>query len=175
MRLSHAQKPLSVTGILAVLAQSDWYSERTQSSYTICISVLAAFSVFWQSLVKQLDYGGRAMLHNSAAMALTKIFKLATMRAREHQITKPNGAFNRLAKGWEQSLDGSAHLERAEEGVSVATGGTHQNGGGGGIPEEEGNVALAKPSQVQAVGLEDHFTLSKQFEQALQVCMLYQS
>ena len=99
------------------------------------------------------------MLHNSAAMALTKIFKLATMRAREQQITKLNGAFNRLAKGREQSLDGSADLERAEEGVPVATGGTHQNGGGGGTPEEEGNVALAKPFQVQAVGLEDHFTL----------------
>ena len=98
------------------------------------------------------------MLHNSAAMALTKIFKLATMRAREQQITKPNGVFKHLAKGREQSLDGSAHLEHSEEGVSVATGGTYQNGGGGGTTEKEGNVALV-PSQVQAVGLEDHFTL----------------
>jgi len=72
-----------VSGILAVIAQSNLATDSLQEGCTLVIAVLASFSVFWQSLIKQLDYGGRASLHDSAAMALSKIYKLAIFKAGE--------------------------------------------------------------------------------------------
>lgn len=148
------------TGILAVLAQSGLYPERTQSLFTLCIAILASFSVFWQSFMKQLDYGGRASLHDSAATALTHILSLAKIRSREQQITELNNAFSR---------SGSTELESVEGGVPVTTGVTNQDGSGN-ISEEEGNVASVKSTEVPVVDGEDPSTLSKQFEQATQGC-----
>mmetsp|Transcript_1463 Transcript_1463/g.2034 ORF Transcript_1463/g.2034 Transcript_1463/m.2034 type:complete len:127 (-) Transcript_1463:369-749(-) len=70
---------------LAILAQADLKSfeededkwekkwEDHQNNITVSIAFLAAFSVFWQSLVKNWNYNGRASLHDSAAAALGKL------------------------------------------------------------------------------------------------------
>ena len=39
-----------------------------------------------KSLMKQLDMGGRAMLHDSAAVSLRRIYNLALMRSKEQSI-----------------------------------------------------------------------------------------
>ena len=112
--------------------------------------------------MKQLDYGGRASLHDSAATALSHILSLAEIRSREQQITERKKAFSR---------SGSTDLESVEEGVPVTNGVTNQAGSGN-IIEEVGNVASVKSTEVPVVDGEDHSTLSKQFEQAMQVCRL---
>lgn len=140
-------------GILAILAQSGIYSEDTKSAFTISIAVLASFSVFWQSLMKQLDYGGKASLHDSAATALNKIYKLALMRSMEQK----SGDLG------EQLPDGS---DNVEAGVHVLTVGTNEEN----TKKEEDNSASGKALHVPVVRGEDHTTLSKQFEQALQGC-----
>ena len=112
--------------------------------------------------MKQLDYGGRASLHDSAATALSHILSLAEIRSREQQITERKKAFSR---------SGSTDLESVEEGVPVTTGVTNQDGSGN-IPEEEDNVASMMSAEVYVVDGDDHFTISKQFEQAMQVCRL---
>lgn len=157
-----------VSGILAVLSQSGLYSEHTQSLCVVCIAILASFSVFWQSLTKQLDYGGRAMLHDSAATALNKIYKIAIIRSREQRTTELDNDYNR-SKDSEQPRGGSIDLERAEQDVHVMIGVTNQDSSGS-IPKKEGNIASKKSADLRGVDGEDPLTLSKQFEQATQGC-----
>jgi len=145
-----------VSGILAILlAQPGMYDERTQTVFTIWIAVLASISVFWQSLMKQLNYSGRASLHDSTAIALSRIYKLAKMRSREQQISDSDKTYNNGSKNSEQ-IHG---LESAEEGVSLMLGETNPDG----TTKENYNSSSGKSG-------EDHGTLSKQFDQALQGC-----
>eukprot|EP00578_Thalassiosira_sp_NH16_P018833 CAMPEP_0181087446 /NCGR_PEP_ID=MMETSP1071-20121207/6276_1 /TAXON_ID=35127 /ORGANISM="Thalassiosira sp., Strain NH16" /LENGTH=362 /DNA_ID=CAMNT_0023169333 /DNA_START=12 /DNA_END=1100 /DNA_ORIENTATION=- len=160
-----------VSGVFAVLAQSGLCSKHTSSWLTVWIAILAAFSVFWQSLMKQLDYGGRASLHDSTANALNKIFKLARMRAKEQQIEDLDDAYSKRSiskKNSEQPLDGSKHEEECVP-VTTTTGLMHQEI----TPDEDGPDEPEEKSspEMQVVDAgEDHFTLSKQFEQAVQGC-----
>ncbi len=79
---------------LAIIAQTelkgypeeDW--EKHQSNLTVSIAFLAAFSVFWQSLVKNWNFNGRASLHDSAAAALGKLFKTAELKRRQEKACK---------------------------------------------------------------------------------------
>ena len=48
--------------------------------------------------MKQLDYGGRAMLHDSAAIALYGIYKLSEVRAREQKMCNVDEALG-LSRG----------------------------------------------------------------------------
>ena len=69
---------------LASLAQAEADRlESHQSSFNLTIAFLAAFSVFWQSLLKNWNYKGRATLHDSAAVALGKIYKTTRLKVRE--------------------------------------------------------------------------------------------
>lgn len=68
---------------LATVAQANLYSDVAQSAFNITIALLASISVFWQSFVKHWDYGGKAILHESASSALEKIYNVALLRARE--------------------------------------------------------------------------------------------
>mmetsp|Transcript_13726 Transcript_13726/g.29846 ORF Transcript_13726/g.29846 Transcript_13726/m.29846 type:complete len:375 (-) Transcript_13726:186-1310(-) len=179
-----------VTGILAVLGQSDIYNSYHQNIFNMSIAILAAFSVFWQSLVKQLDYGGRASLHNSAAVALGKIYKISTLQSRRQKFTARDDDLDDRTKNKEQTHDGSTDgeqarglagrerppdgytaLEHVEEGIPVVRGETNQDGGGN-YPEEEENVHVApmNSSESQVRGGEDHISLSKQIDQALEGC-----
>ena len=72
--------------LLASLAQAEAKSlEFHQSTFNLTIAFLAAFSVFWQSLLKNWNYNkGEATLHDdSAAAALGKIYKNTRLKARE--------------------------------------------------------------------------------------------
>eukprot|EP00573_Skeletonema_grethae_P010382 CAMPEP_0201695798 /NCGR_PEP_ID=MMETSP0578-20130828/7648_1 /ASSEMBLY_ACC=CAM_ASM_000663 /TAXON_ID=267565 /ORGANISM="Skeletonema grethea, Strain CCMP 1804" /LENGTH=312 /DNA_ID=CAMNT_0048181703 /DNA_START=43 /DNA_END=978 /DNA_ORIENTATION=+ len=76
---------------LAIVAQAGFKSvtqeerEVLQSNITMSISFLAAFSVFWQSLVKNWNYNGRASLHDSAASALGHLLKTADLKGRQEK------------------------------------------------------------------------------------------
>ena len=64
------------------------------------------------------------------------------MRAREQSVTKPNNAFDCPTKEQEWPIDGLAGFECVEKSVLIAIGGTNRDGSGG-VPTEEGSVALA--------------------------------
>ncbi len=114
---------------LAILAQSDLKSvpegelEVYQSNLTVSIAFLAAFSVFWQSLVKNWNYNGKASLHDSSATALGKLYKTAELKRRQEKALKIKGGattdssdegkefmdttlFDQLVKQYEQALEG---------------------------------------------------------------------
>ena len=140
-----------VSGILAVLAQSTDSDQKAQ--YTVSIAILASVSIFWQSLMKQLDYGGRASLHDSAANSLTKILKLATLRSREQQINDLDDTLDdRKKKKAEQLPDGLDHVDEAADVTNQKD-------------NDTGSNAPHQDQEVHVVDGEDHFVLSKQFEQ----------
>lgn len=151
----------AVSGLLAVLAQSGLYSERNNTVMTVTVAILASFSVFIQSLMKQLDYSGRAMLHDSAAIALKKIYQLAKLRAREQTMVD-----------LDDDIAGKSEKKRSDrpDGLMAEEGGANEAGqddGGG----EDAEAGLGPPlPDTHVVNAEDHFTLSKQFEQALEGC-----
>jgi hypothetical protein len=139
-----------VSGILAVLAQS--IDSDQKAKYTISIAILASVSIFWQSLMKQLDYGGRASLHDSTANSLTKILKLATLRSREQQINDLDDTLDDRKKKKAELPDG---LDHADEAADV----TNQK------DNDTGSATPNSDQEVHVVDGEDHFVLSKQFEQ----------
>mmetsp|Transcript_40883 Transcript_40883/g.69887 ORF Transcript_40883/g.69887 Transcript_40883/m.69887 type:complete len:396 (-) Transcript_40883:193-1380(-) len=202
-----------VSGILAVIgAQSNLtYADDTANdgaatnSLHLAIAVLASFSVFWQSLIKQLDYGGRASLHDSAAMALSKIYKLAIFKAGEElplevELDAGRNLSNSMASkietraglgssdnGTEKlkevnlfnehkpSRDIEAYIEDQDD-DEVASNMEEGTSGSKPLPETEKkkSVTQAKPNQAPVADRdadgENHFSLTKQFEQATQGC-----
>lgn len=151
------------SGILATLAQSGLYPVST---FTNSIAILAAFSVFWQSLMKQLDYGGRAAQHDSAAKALTKIFQLANLKRREQKSNGLGNAFKN-SNYYQPSDYGLTNSEQAEVGVPATVGASNDDDTSRGSSDpEKGKGASATPTEIH----EDLFTLSRQFEHALQGC-----
>ena len=105
--------------------------------------------------MKQLDYGGRASLHDSAANSLTKILKLATLRSREQQINDLDGTLDdRMKKKAAVLPDGLDHVDEA-----ISADVTNQK------DNDTGSTAPHQDQEVHVVDGEDHFVLSKQFEQ----------
>lgn len=141
-----------VSGILAVLAQSK--DSDHKAVYSVSIAILASVSIFWQSLMKQLDYGGRASLHDSAANSLTKILKLATLRSREQQINDLDDTLDDRKKKKAELPDGLDH----NVDVAISADVTNQK-------DNEAGSAAPQDQEVHVVDGEDHFVLSKQFEQ----------
>jgi hypothetical protein len=74
-----------VQAVLATLAQSK-ASQSSQDIMNITIAILASFSVFWQSLIKHWNYGGRSSMHESAATALGKLYDIALFKARLEKV-----------------------------------------------------------------------------------------
>mmetsp|Transcript_19396 Transcript_19396/g.42184 ORF Transcript_19396/g.42184 Transcript_19396/m.42184 type:complete len:386 (-) Transcript_19396:144-1301(-) len=152
------------TGVLAVLSQSDLFTEHSQSIFTLTISALAAFSVFWQSLIKQLDFGGRALLHESTAGALTKLYNTSDIKSKEQRITKLDNDINAPK---DQKIP---QQTRGISAVQMEEGNTGANqDSGGNTPDEDKNDGT-KPSGAHLAESEDHSALSKQFEQATSGC-----
>jgi len=137
---------------LAVLAQST--NSDHKAKYTVSIAILASVSIFWQSLMKQLDYGGRASLHDSAANALTKILKNATLRSREQQINDLDDTLDDRKKKKAELPDGLDHVKEATSADAM-----NQK------DNETGSTTPHQDQEVHVVDGEDHFVLSKQFEQ----------
>jgi len=135
---------------LAVLAQST--NSDHKAKYTVSIAILASVSIFWRSLMKQLDYGGRASLHDSAANSLTKILKLATLRSREQQINDLDDTLDDRKKKKAELPDGLDHVDEAADAMSQKD-------------NDTGSAAPHQDQEVHVVDGEDHFVLSKQFEQ----------
>lgn len=150
---------------LALFAQSQLVSPYNQMVCTISVAIVAAFSVFWQSLMKQLDYGGRAMLHDSTATALGNILKNAEIKRREQKMKEVRALISTGRS--EQSRDGPMDLELAE-GIQGTRGLTSQDGGGD-TPSEDATSKKPAPDDPVA-GDGDHSTLARQFEQAVQGC-----
>lgn len=133
-------------GILSVFAQSGGHN--LDSRYTIAIAVLASFSVFWQSLMNKFDYSGRSALHDSAATALAKIYKLGSMSSKAHKTSDSNNDSRNNSANMEAGVPMTSDSSQTKEGSSTP-----------GMSVPEGKVRH-----------EDHNTLTKQYEQALQGC-----
>jgi hypothetical protein len=126
--------------ILASVARSNLSWDYFQEISNLLIAVFAAFSVFWQSLVKHWDYPKQAGFHNATASALEKLYNISVLRAREEAAT----------------VYGKMEAEQ-------------DDGNGGGVvkvaatPTTQGN---AKNGDIYA----DTVTLTRQFEQAIETC-----
>ena len=175
-----------VQAVLAVLAQSQF--KKSQDEMNIAIAILAAFSVFWQSLIKHWNYGGKSMMHESAATALGKIHGAALLRSRLETVnmakvsskgTRTNGdiantgddnnmsgsntigASNNVVTGGgeeDEKSTESLHLDHPE----VTPGEEDSNDDGSGLIEGD-----SSDTQTAPVGYKG---LMKQFEQATASC-----
>ncbi len=164
--------------VLATLAQNKSF-EHQQEKMNISIALLAAFSVFWQSLIKHWGHSGNSSMHESAATALNKIYNIALLKARQEKVdikamtmkgTKGEsggdegsggsntvGVSNDVTDGDGEEEKSTKSLPPNEDSGSDAT--------GGGSKKEEGD------SNDTQTSLEDlSITLTKQFEQALESC-----
>lgn len=113
--LAHVPRIFTVSAVLAVIANSSLAGEKVKGDINICIACLAALSVFWQSFMKQLDYGGKAMLHESCADTLGDIKKTAGLKRSEIDLLELSGALG-LGK---QNADSSKPVGATDEEVGA--------------------------------------------------------
>jgi len=86
-----------VSGILAILVKSTLVpDDKSETVIALIIAILAIISTLIQSLIKQLDYSGRAGFHNSCATALRKLNTYSKLGAREDTY---NSIFKQLETG----------------------------------------------------------------------------
>jgi len=86
-----------VSGILAILVKSTLLpDDKSETVIALIIAILAIISTFIQSLMKQLDYSGRAGFHSSCATALRKLNAFQKLDAREDTY---NSIFKQLSTG----------------------------------------------------------------------------
>lgn len=128
--------------ILATVAQANLSWDYFQDISNVLIAVFAAFSVFWQSLVKHWDYPKQAGFHNATASALEKLYNISVLRAREEAAT----VYGKMEAEHQDDGNGEG------DGVKVAV-----------TPNTQGN---AKNGDIYA----DTVTLTRQFEQAIESC-----
>jgi len=84
-------------GILAILVKSTLVtSGKTQTVIALVIAILSIVSTFFQSLMKQFDFSGRAGFHDSCARALNKLLLFSKLDAREAAY---NSIFKSLSTG----------------------------------------------------------------------------
>ena len=169
-----------VQAVLATLAQSSFKQE--QEKMNISIAVLAAFSVFWQSLNKHWGHDGNSSMHESAATALNKIYNIALLKARQEKVdaekmtgkgTKPNDGSNEGAISGVGDSGGSdtggvtnvVNSGRGEEEKSTESLPPNVGGGSNGI---DGGSGDGGDTQNPIDDLTT--TLTKQFEQAIESC-----
>ena len=107
--------------IMATLAQSKFKEE--QGNMNIAIAFFASFSVFWQSLIKHWNYGGKSSMHESAATALGKIYNIALIRARHVRMNMKKKVNTKGATG---GGGGGSSSSATSEGAS--TGGGDKSG-----------------------------------------------
>jgi len=86
-----------LSGILAILVKSTLVpSEKAQCAIALVIAVIAVLSTFVQSLMKQLNFGGRAGYHESCSTSLLKIYRSSRLKIQEQ---KYNDIFKALKTG----------------------------------------------------------------------------
>ena len=150
---------------LASLAQAE--SNGQQRSFNVTIAFLAAFSVFWQSLLKNWNYKGRAALHDSAASTLSMIYKKTKMKVRqfkanedestddedENEVNETNTLHSSLAAQFEQATEGctslipakiSAAFDLLDNRIEVCKRNTYKTGTDKGTDEENANKVQVK-------------------------------
>eukprot|EP00985_Skeletonema_marinoi_P000336 scaffold119_cov66-Skeletonema_marinoi.AAC.4 len=110
--------------ILATLAQSKFKEE--QANMNISIAFFASFSVFWQSLIKHWNYGGKSSMHESAATALGKIYNIALIRARHVRMNMKKKVNTKGATGGGGSGGNGSSSSATSEGAT--TGGGDKSG-----------------------------------------------
>ena len=161
---------------LAILAQADLKSfeededkwekkwEDHQNNITVSIAFLAAFSVFWQSLVKNWNYNGRASLHDSAAAALGKLYKTSELRRRQEKALKNNGSSGGAASKAQSSQgQDKESLEKASQSNDAAsTLAPADDDGDGDTNSDEENQDFMNSNLFDQ--------LVKQYKQALEGC-----
>jgi hypothetical protein len=164
---------------LAVFAQAkvDPDNEKTASDINISIALLAAFSVFWQSLIKHYDYSGMAMAFDSSSSALGKIYNIALLKAREEKANIISGT-TVVSGGKDETVSDGKDEEAQPEPESDLQTSTAENDaeepGKEGEDEEGGGSTTVKPTTTIAYN-DVHpsnllTTLTKQFEQAIESC-----
>lgn len=151
-----------LSGILAVLVKASGlgFSERTQTLIALGIATLSVFSVFLQSLTKQLNLGGRANLHDSAAGSLRKIYEMTKMTSREKHIKK-------------MQEKGSPATSSINEEDTEYFGGSKKDEGfrrASDLSSEAGKDGLNQTTEKHIDKSKHLHTLSSQYEQAVQGC-----
>merc|ERR1712238_558340 len=103
-----------VSGILAILVKSTLVpSEKSETVVALIIAILAIISTFFQSLMKQFDFSGRAGFHNSCATALAKLYLYSKLDAREAIY---NSIFKSLATNKPLSVGANVAEEEHHDG-----------------------------------------------------------
>lgn len=169
--------------VLATLAQSAM--KEKQEKLNISIAVLAAFSVFWQSLIKHWGHDGNSSMHESAATALNKIYKIALLKARQEKVDMKKEAM-KGTKTNDSNNEGANSKEKGggEDSGGSTTSNVAANNKGGGeeeksteslLPNEDSGIdAIARGSSDSSdsqTPIDDlTTTLTKQFEQAIESC-----
>jgi hypothetical protein len=148
---------------LAVIAQAKNTPDHIDTNVNISIALLAAFSVFWQSLIKHFDFSGKAMAFDSASSALGKIYNVALMKAREEKANM-SGATITGGKGGEAT-------ETEPQPDDLRT--SEENNAEKSEEDEEAGSTTAKPTTAYYDNVHPSnvlTTLTKQFEQAIESC-----
>ncbi len=154
---------------LAILAQSDLNIDNWavhQSNITVAIAFLAAYSVFWQSLVKNWNYNGRASLHDSAAAALGKLHKTSELRRRQEKALKNKGTSGGAVSETQSPSEEEKTEEVADDDAAAAAGSDATTGAPAGGDTKPDSVE--KKKEFMDSSLFDQ--LVKQYEQALEGC-----
>jgi len=165
---------------LAVFAQAkvDPDNEKTASNINISIALLAAFSVFWQSMIKHFDYSGNAMAFDSASSVLGKIYNIALLKALEEKANIISGTT--VASGGKDETDGGGTDEEAqpEPESDLQTSTAENDAKEPGKEEDEegdeeggGSTTAKATTAYNDVHLSNVLTtLTKQFEQVIESC-----
>jgi len=108
-----------LSGILAILVKSTLVpSEKAQSVIALSIAVISILSTFLQSLMKQLNFGGRAMNHESCSASLRKIYRNSKLKTKEQEynsIYKSLKTGKRVSMGENLTMDDDNESEEKEE------------------------------------------------------------
>jgi len=108
-----------LSGILAILVKSTLVpSEKAQSVIALSIAVISIVSTFLQSLMKQLNFGGRAMNHESCSASLCKIYRNCILKTEEQEynsIYKSLKTGKRVSIGENLTMDDDNESEEKEE------------------------------------------------------------
>ena len=148
--------------IMATLAQGKTFSDTINDNMMMAIAILAAFSVFWQSLIKHFNHDATALKHESAADAMRKIHSIAVLRCREEDTKM------KYVACIDGNKDSAFNREIIGEGNKSSSIGEDAN-------DVDIDVEGARPTHAENVGSSDEegdrsdfHTLTKQFEQAIE-------
>merc|ERR1712238_76783 len=131
-----------MSGILAILVKSTLVpSSKAETVIALVIAILSIISTFFQSLMQQFDFSGRAGFHAACARALDKLYMFSKLDAREAAY---NSIFKSLSTGKPLSI-GTNILEEEHDDESG-------DGGAKGAKDESSKKPPAKKGNDDAKG-----------------------